>query len=222
MAALIRRRVSSEEAFMAASYGTPCAYTDAVAFPTTIWATIEQAGDRETAALESFGARYRPAVLGYLHGRGFREPLAEDLCQMVFVRVLAGDVLARADPERGRFRSLLLTVTKRVVQDHLRRRPPEPSRADLDPAGADAAFDHEWTVALAARALEELRRQGSPYYDVLAGHLTGQPQDRNRLWNARCRLAELIRREVAFSCATREQFEEELAYLAPYLRPRNR
>jgi DNA-directed RNA polymerase specialized sigma24 family protein len=91
-------------------------------FPTTIWTTISQAGAHDRAALEDFAQRYRAPILAYLRGRGFSGNDAEDLCQEVFVRVLQSGVLAKADRSRGRFRSLLLTVTTRVVQDRRRRR----------------------------------------------------------------------------------------------------
>ena len=61
--------------------------------------------------------------------------------------------------------------------------------------------------------MAQLRESGSPYYEVLQAHLTGQPQDRNKLWIARKKLATLIRREVAYTCATMNDFQEELAYL---------
>jgi RNA polymerase sigma factor (sigma-70 family) len=189
-------------------------------FPTTVWTRIGEAGARDAGALEDFASRYRPAVMEYLGRRGFRGAVAEDLCQEVFLRVLRGDVLAKADRSRGRFRSLLATVTMRVIQDDRRKRAPR-ATADLDPGDeAEDAFDHAWALHLADRALEALREEGSPYYDVLVDHLAGRPQDRNRLWIARRKLGGLIRHEVAVTCASRAEFDEEIALLAPYLRPR--
>ena len=185
-------------------------------FPTTIWTTIRQAGEEEPAALDDFARRYRAPVLSFVRSRGFRGADAEDVCQDVFVRVLAGKVLAKADRSRGRFRSLLLSVTNHVIQDRLRRRR-ELTGDGLEPVDHD--FDQAWAWHLTARALARLRDQGLPYYDVLEGHLGGRKQDRNKLWSARRKLAALVRREIAFTCATRADFEEELAYLAHYLRP---
>ena len=187
-------------------------------FPTTIWTTIRQAGGDDAAALQEFACAYRAPVLAFIQGRGFRASDADDICQDVFVRVLAGGVLAKADRDRGRFRSLLLAVTTRVIQDRLRKKR-EPVVNGLEPSARDPEFDRAWALHLTERAMERLQGQGSPYYDVLAGHLCGEKQDRQKLWIARRKLAALVRHEVALTCAGRDGFEEELAYLARYLRP---
>ncbi len=191
-------------------------------FPTTIWTTIRQAGDHDTVALQEVAERYRRPVLEYIRRRGFQGNDAEDVCQDVFLRVLQGGVLAKADRERGRFRSLMLAVTSHVILDRFRKRRDVPVE-DIEPPSHEPIdeFDRSWALHLTERAIERLREDGSPYYDVLEGHLAGQPQSRNKLWIARKKLAAEIRREVAFTCATREDFDEEMAHLAPYLRPRN-
>ncbi len=188
-------------------------------FPTTVWTTIRQAGDQCPEALDDFAQRYRRPVLEFIQRRGVGRDVAEDLCQDVFVRVLQGGVLAKADRTRGRFRSLLLSVTMHVIQDHRRKRREAPA-ADVEPlAASDPEFDRAWAWHLTERALGHLREQDSPYHAVLQEHLEGRPQDRQRLWIARRKLSALIRREVAFTCATRAEFEAEMAYLARYLRP---
>ena len=192
-------------------------------FPTTIWTTIHRAGEQDGVALEFVAERYRRPVLEYIRRRGFQDSDAEDLCQDVFVRVLAGGVLAKADPDRGRFRSLLLAVTTHVIFDRIRKRRDVPVE-DIEPSQPDSPddFDRSWALHVTDRAIQRLRDQGSPYYDVLEGHLTGRPQDRNKLWIARRKLAAEIRREVAFTCSTRDDFDREMALLAPYLRPRKK
>ncbi len=190
-------------------------------FPTTIWTTIHRAGEQDSVALEHVAERYCQPVLEFVRRRGFQGSDAEDICQDVFVRVLQGGVLAKADRDRGRFRSLLLSVTTHVILDRFRKRRDVPVE-DLEPPARHKTddFDHAWALHLTDRAIQRLREEGSPYYDVLEGHLAGQPQDRNKLWIARRKLAAAIRREVAFTCATRDDFDQEMAYLAPYLRPR--
>ena len=188
-------------------------------FPTTIWTTIHQAGRDDATALDDVARRYRQPVLDYIKRRGFQGPDAEDLCQDVFLRILQGGVLAKADQQRGRFRSLLLSVTTHVILDRLRRRRQTPVEGIELPAEAQE-FDRGWALHLTERALDRLRDEGSPYYEVIEGHLSGRPQDRNRLWIARSKLAAHIRREVAYTCATREDYEEEMAWLCQYLGPR--
>lgn len=187
-------------------------------FPTTVWTRIHQAGAWDQAALEEFAQRYRPAVLEFIESRGFHTANAEDLCQDVFLRILRGGVLAKADSTRGRFRSLLLAVTTHVIQDHLRKRREIPVQ-DLEPPAHEPDFDQTWAWHLAQRALERLCDDDSPYYNVLVEHLLGEKQDRNKLWIARRKLAAMIRQEVALTCATRADCEDELAYLSRYLQP---
>lgn len=199
-------------------------------FPTTVWTTIQQAASSDSAALERFARRYRAPIVAAIRSRGWSSPDAEDLCQDVFVRLLHGEVLSRADATRGRFRSLLLGVTRHVILDRVRKNrrteqtlgeaTGEIPAADLE--DFDAAFDEAWALAIAERAMARLRQQGSTYYDVLIARLNNQKQDRNRLWIARTKLTELVRSEVAETCSGPEEFADEMARLAPYLTPRRR
>ncbi|MEM7165370.1 MAG: sigma-70 family RNA polymerase sigma factor [Planctomycetota bacterium] len=198
-------------------------------FPTTIWTTILQAGNDDSAALERFARRYRAPILAAIRGRGWSDTDAEDICQDVFVRLLHGNVLARAEAAKGRFRGLLLGVTRHVILDRVRKKQlPTVGDADVatasaeiddspELAGWEAQFDEAWALALAERAMARLRDQRSPYFDVLVDRLDGRDHDRNKLWIARKKLSELVRAEVAETCATPDQFEEEMARLAPYL-----
>lgn len=186
-------------------------------FPTTVWDLVHEAGARDPDALERFARAYRAPVLDYIRRR---TPAAdgEDICQDVFVRLLAGGVLAKADAQKGSFRSLLRTVTQRVLIDwHRKRRRVLP--VEIEPAAPEPDFDRAWAVHLTERALEALRRQSEGYYRVLAGHLAGEKQDRSKLWIARGKLKALVRREIALTCRSPEEIEEEYALLAPYLRP---
>jgi len=187
-------------------------------FPTTVWTTIQQAGDRDPAALEGFARGYLAPVRGYIQSRGFGAADADDLTQEVFVRVLGGGLLARADAAKGRFRSLLLAVATHVVQQRWRRRGEE-TRSDLEVADRDPDFDRAWILHLAERAMVRLREAESPYYEVLRDHLAGGKPVRNRLWIARRKLRALIRDEIARTCSSPEQLRDEMDYLARYLRP---
>jgi DNA-directed RNA polymerase specialized sigma24 family protein len=191
-------------------------------FPTTTWATIRGAAARDRDALERFAAAYRAPVLAFIKRKGFPEHDAEDLCQSVFLRICSSDVLATADPAKGRFRSLILSVARHVVQDRWRKgnreRPLEAAAEPaFDPAARDDEFDRAWVLHLAETALGRLREQGSPYHEVLRAHLDGTPQDRQKLWIARKKLIALIRDEVARTCSSKEELEDELAYLSPFL-----
>lgn len=187
-------------------------------FPTTVWTTIQKARDRDPAALEGLARDYLAPVRRYIESRGFAAADAEDLTQEVFVRVLGGGVLARADATQGRFRSLLLAIATHVMQHRWRRRTEE-TRADLEVADRDPDFDRAWILHLAERAMVRLREVDSPYYEVLRRHLAGDKPGRNKLWIARRKLRALIRDEIARTCSSAEQLAEETGYLAGFLRP---
>ncbi len=191
-------------------------------FPTTIWTTIRQAGQDDSEALEQFAENYRRPVLQFIRKKGFLEQEAQDICQDVFLRLLNGRVLAKADGNRGRFRSLLLAVTSHVILDRLRKRKEPPLGDEICPVEEpekNDEFDRTWVLYLAEQAMAELRTESAHYYRILADHLEGHKQDRNKLWIARSKLSALIRAAIAKTCSSHREFEEEVAYLSRYLRP---
>lgn len=188
-------------------------------FPTTIWTTIRQAGANDRDALERVAEGYRAPILRFIAGKGFERGEAEDLTQDVFVRLLAGGVLERADAARGRFRSLLLSVAMHTVQDRWRKRREIPTEPEIEILDKDPGFDREWMVELVERALRRMQQEGSPYHPVLVGHLEGRKQNRNKLWIARKKLVAYLRHEVALTCSSPRELEDELEYLSQFLRP---
>lgn len=187
-------------------------------FQTTVWEVVQAAGAGDQAALATIAEEYRTPILSFIRSRGIDAPQTEDLCHDVFVRLLAGGVLAKADPNRGRFRTLLCTVTVRVVQDWSRRHREVPCD-DLDPAAPAPSFDRLWTLYLVERAFRQLQSTSPRSYEVLRAHLGGEAPHRNKLWIARRKLAALIRQQIAKTCRTPEELEAEVACLSPYLRP---
>ena len=61
------------------------------------------------SALVALCENYWYPLYAYLRRRGYSADEAQDLTQEFFVRVLEGRYLDRADPEKGRFRSFILT-----------------------------------------------------------------------------------------------------------------
>lgn len=68
-------------------------------------------------ALETLCRTYRPPVLAYVRSRMQSKDAAEDLTQAFFARFLEREWHAAADPDRGRFRTFLLTALKRFLID---------------------------------------------------------------------------------------------------------
>jgi RNA polymerase sigma-70 factor (ECF subfamily) len=67
------------------------------------------------SALSELCKTYWRPIFAYVCRRGYSTQDAEDLTQDFFASLLQGPLLERADPERGRFRSLLL----KALQDFL-------------------------------------------------------------------------------------------------------
>lgn len=183
---------------------------------------IRRAGESDRDALERFARSYERPVRAYVMKRGFTGADADDVCQDVFVRLLQGRSLERAEPARGRFRSFLLAIVVHVIQDRLRRRRPEESPASpasepAAPPEADPDFDREWALELFTRAFERLRETQPAPYEVLRAHLAGEPQDRQKLWIARGRFAARLRHEIALTCSSAEDLAEEIAHFGPLL-----
>ena len=90
-------------------------------FPTTRWTLVIAAGDPQRkearSALVSLCENYWYPLYAYLRRRGYPADQAQDLTQEFFIRVLEGRYLDRADPEKGRFRSFILTSLKFFVAD---------------------------------------------------------------------------------------------------------
>jgi len=147
-------------------------------FPSTHWTEVRAAAqlpatDGQTA-LDRLLRRYQETVLNYL---GFRflvaREVAEDLWQsFVMRRILEKRLLTQADPQRGRFRTFLVSSLNRFVLSELRRqnarkRCPAEGCVSLDTLGerelaqlaAPPADDTElgWAQAVIAGALLNMR-----------------------------------------------------------------
>src|SRR3954467_5860950 len=83
-------------------------------FPTTHWSRVLAAGDPEAPsareALAELCQSYWFPLYAYIRRRGHEPDRAQELTQDLFVRLLEKDVLAAADPARGRFRAFLRAV----------------------------------------------------------------------------------------------------------------
>src|SRR5262245_51682907 len=88
-------------------------------FATTHWSLVLAAGHRSQAAsdqaLEALCRVYWFPLYAFARRRLDDPHRAQDLTQDFFARVLEKNILATAQPERGRFRSFLLTAFKNFL-----------------------------------------------------------------------------------------------------------
>jgi RNA polymerase sigma factor (sigma-70 family) len=84
-----------------------------------VLACSDSAADEETArkALADLCKTYWRPIFAFICRRGYSVPDAQDLTQDFLLMVLEGDLLKRADPSRGRFRSLLLKALQNFLTD---------------------------------------------------------------------------------------------------------
>lgn len=144
-------------------------------FKTTRWSLIETARSdsaRSRAALEQLCADYRPPVLAYVRTHGFSAADAEDITQEFFARFVERAWYTQADPERGRFRALLLTALQRFMSDYrsracARKRGGGHHHVTLDEAAgrlatapsAEDVFARTWLSTVLGRALRQLEAE---------------------------------------------------------------
>jgi RNA polymerase sigma-70 factor (ECF subfamily) len=170
-------------------------------FPTTRWTLVVAAGDSQRkearSALADLCENYWYPLYAYLRRRGYSADEAQDLTQEFFVRVLEGRYLDRADPEKGRFRSFILTSLKFFVADEGDRQralkrgggavvPLEFSsgegRYQREPGHDETPeriFERRWALGLLDRVMERLLNEfvqhGRPeHFERLKVFLLGQ------------------------------------------------
>lgn len=143
-------------------------------FQTTRWSLIEQARahpSQSRAALEQLCCAYRPPVLAFVRQTGYAASDAEDLTQAFFLRFLEHGWYADATPERGRFRSLLLTSLRHFLSDQHAQLVARKRGGGATQLGDDAldsipggespedAFTRAWLETVVEHAMHRLREE---------------------------------------------------------------
>jgi RNA polymerase sigma factor (sigma-70 family) len=151
-------------------------------FPTTQWSRVIAAGKWDAPeareSLSTLCAAYWYPLYAFVRRRGHAAEQAKDLTQDFFALVLEKDLLAKADPNRGRFRSFLRTVCARFLAnsfEHASARKRGGGRPNLpfdvleaegrymgemaDHLTPERIFDRSWTMTLLGSVLDQLRRE---------------------------------------------------------------
>jgi RNA polymerase sigma factor (sigma-70 family) len=159
-------------------------------FPTTVWTVIKNAGAGRATAQGDFVTRYRPAVVRFARLRGVDAAQAEDIAQEVFLRIFDDRVLEKADSALGRFRSLVLAVTRHVLGHHFARKKAKKRGGGQEPIAfssgdsgelsleeilaqdvRDPEFDREWLAQLLTSSLKKLESENATYYACIHAFL---------------------------------------------------
>lgn len=112
-------------------------------FQTTHWTLVHKArGSLDTEAREALAAlcaAYWYPIYAYIRSSGRSAHDAEDLTQGFFARLLEKDILAAADPAKGKLRTFLLTcVHHHLINEHAR------ATAQRRGGGKIVALDANW------------------------------------------------------------------------------
>ena len=180
-------------------------------FVTTRWSLILSAANltneeqkARDALAELCRTYWRPIFL-FVSRRGYSTEDAQDLTQDFFVMILEGNWLQHADPNRGRFRSLLLKSLQNFLVNAAERTQARKRGGDvqfvswddwmaeassqlsistqaLDSLPPERLFDLRWAATVVEQALRRLREECESkgrlrLFDVLSSHLTAERAD---------------------------------------------
>lgn len=155
------------------------------AFPATRWSRVVLAGDASSEdaheALAGLCRDYWRPLYFFARRGGHRPEDAQDLTQGFILKLLESNLLANADPNRGRFRTFLLAAfCNYLANEHRARttakRGGNVSFVELDAPEVEAAFlaggqspltperefDRRWALSVLERVMIQLRNE----YDV--------------------------------------------------------
>ncbi len=169
-------------------------------FTSTRWTIVLMAGGVQSPTSdEAFSTLFRTytrPLRAFLRRSGYAEDDAEELVQAFLAYVYEKRSLRHADPDRGRFRSFLLTSLKNYVinqhdRDQAEKRgggvhplplevPTVEGTFQIEPPTDETpekVFDREWAKTILALAFSRLRQELTPekarQFDVLKVHLGG-------------------------------------------------
>ncbi len=171
-------------------------------FTTTHWSMVLAAGSDQPvsaeAALATLCQAYWYPLYAHVRRRGHDAENARDLTQGFFAELLARDSIARADRERGRFRTFLLAALDHFLHHQHRdahalkrggghefiswdAREAEERYAvePVDERSPDREFDRRWALATLEKVRHQLRNEFSlagkkELFDALRPTLSGE------------------------------------------------
>lgn len=212
-------------------------------FAKTSWNRVQRAAGANSAESETalvwLCERYWYPLYAYSRRSGLPPHDAEDATQAFFAHLLEGGILAKADPQRGRFRSFLLTAfvnhqRQRREHDAAWKRGGRHEHLSLDSLTAEDRYRHEptdhrdparlyesaWAETVIQRGIERLRAEycrlgKADLFEALVPRLSGESAsqsenaDRLGMSSGAARVA-LHRMRVRFSHLLREEVADTL------------
>lgn len=121
-------------------------------FPATRWTLVcrVQRGSEADAAraMEELCRQYWYPIYAFARRSGFSPHDAEDLTQVFFQRLITSETIHAAQQEKGRLRSFMLALLKRVIANHVRdahrqKRGSGTATISMDEMDAEQRYAHE-------------------------------------------------------------------------------
>jgi len=150
-------------------------------FPVTRWSVVLEArgdGQSAAAALADLCEAYWYPLYCFVRRKGRSPEDAEDLTQAFFGRLIEKDILSKAQEDRGKLRTFLLTSLKNFLSDEwdkataLKRGGGMPlvsidaelaeeryRTEPMDESSPDRLFEKRWALTLLERVMTSLREQ---------------------------------------------------------------
>lgn len=176
-------------------------------FATTHWSIVLAAGQsvsRESRwALESLCKTYWLPAYSYVRRLIGSVDQSQDLTQEFFVRLLETDFIAKANPDRGRFRAFLITALKNFIANERDKARAEKrgggsvtlsldfdageSQYQIEPAHGvtpEKLYERRWVLTLLDQVLDKLKMElagvgQEPHFESLKGALLGEMNQAN-------------------------------------------
>ena len=149
-------------------------------FATTHWSMVLAAGNENGSgsrrALEQLCQQYWYPLYAFLRRRGTNRDQAQELTQAFFVHLLEKKSYEKADPERGRFRTFLITAINNFVANYWRaenaaKRSPQTKLISLefddgerryslepqDDTTPEKLFERRWGLTVLQNAMDRLQ-----------------------------------------------------------------
>ena len=138
-------------------------------FQTTAWTQVLAAGKNDLEALELVSKRYWSPLYHFAKFQGLAHAKAEDLTQDFWLTLIEKGHLERADAEKGRFRTFILTLFKRHLvnawqKEHRQKRGGFSTFEDLSSfedhlasSESQQGFDREWAKAVLDSVMNSLQ-----------------------------------------------------------------
>jgi len=206
-------------------------------FPSSIWTTILSVRKDPGRVRDLVVRRYRQPVYDFIKRQGISHEDAEDITQEVFSQICRDGFLERVDPKKGKFRTLVLAVTRHLISSFHRRelagirdRRRSVALEEFDIAAehpADGDFDDLWVKNLVDQGMLRLKDdpgvsalklqlEGRSYQEISATLQKSATDVTNYIHRAKKKLRAEIERLIRDYCGA-DEVDDEVASLLRYL-----